>query len=445
MKILIITTGSGDSFYCGNCLRDNTYARALLAQKHEVILMPLYLPVQEVSPAESGSGTPKRPPLFFGAIAFFVSQQWFRNQGLPGWLERWLNRPFFLRLAARMAGSTRVKGLEEHTLSMIEGGNSAFRKEAEKLIDWIETENPEVIHLSNTLIIGLAPLLKKRVNIPVVCSLQDEDSWIDLMEEPYRSRAWQGIVNQRRYLDGLVTPSTFYKEKMMTRLPALAPISVIPTGWTGKPLFRPTPEAPLPPAFQSGVKALNPPVIGFLSRMNEANGLDILAEAFVLLKKKNRLPSLRLHVAGGSTRDDARFMKRVHKLLAPYAQFVSIDEGEFLRTDKTQFLMNVSVLAVPLRFEEAFGLYLAEGFATGTPALMPDTGSSAEVIGKAGRVYLPNTPEKLASELEQLLSNKPEFHTMQTEALTATATRFGAEAMAKALEQFYRESAEKRE
>lgn len=440
MKILIITTGSGDSFYCGNCLRDNTYARALLAQKHDVTLMPLYLPVQEVAPAGK-----KKPPIFFGAVSFFVSQQWFRNKGIPGWLERWLNGPFFLRLASKMAGSTRVKGLEEHTLSMIEGNNSAFRKEAEKLIDWIETDKPEVIHLSNTLIIGLAPLLKKRLNIPVVCSLQDEDTWIDLMEEPFRSRAWQGIVNQRRYLDGLVSPSTFYKEKMEARLPGLSPIKVVHTGWTGKPLFTPTPEISLPPDFQKGAKALNPPVIGFLSRMNQANGLDILAEAFVLLKKSNRLPNLRLHVAGGSTHDDAGFMKHVHTLLAPYAQSVSIEEGDFLQTDKREFLMHISVLSVPLRFEEAFGLYLCEGFATGTPALMPDSGSSREVIGKAGRVYLPNTPEKLASELERLLSSEPDFKQMQTEALTAAVSRFGAEAMARELELFYRESAAKRE
>ena len=443
MKILIITTGSGDSFYCGNCLRDNTYARALLAQKHDVTLMPLYLPVQEVSTDNSRPEQSKQSPIFFGAVSFFVSQQWFRNRGLPAWLENWLNRPVFLRLAARMAGSTRVKGLEEHTLSMIEGRNGSFLLEAEKLIEWIETDLPEVIHLSNTLIIGLAPLLKKRLKVPVVCSLQDEDTWIDLMEEPYRSRAWQGILHNCRYVDGLVTPSHFYKQKMEAKLPGIGPISVVPTGWAEKPLFTATPDGNLPTLFQSGAKALDPPVIGFLSRMNELNGLDILAEAFVLLKQKGTLPQLRLHVAGGSTHDDAAFMKRVRKILAPYAHSVSIEEHDFLHTDKAKFLLNISVLSVPLRFEEAFGLYLCEGFAAGAPAVQPDSGSAPEIVGRAGVVYSPNTPQQLASELEALLTAKERFRAMQAEALAVTENHFGTLAMAGALERFYRESIEK--
>ena len=42
MKILFIIPGSGDSFYCGNCFRDNLLANALRKAGHEVIIMPLY-------------------------------------------------------------------------------------------------------------------------------------------------------------------------------------------------------------------------------------------------------------------------------------------------------------------------------------------------------------------------------------------------------------------
>lgn len=41
MKILFIVPGSGDSFYCGNCFRDNLQASALRKAGHEVIVMPL--------------------------------------------------------------------------------------------------------------------------------------------------------------------------------------------------------------------------------------------------------------------------------------------------------------------------------------------------------------------------------------------------------------------
>lgn len=35
--------------------------------------------------------------------------------------------------------------------------------------------------------------------------------------------------------------------------------------------------------------------------MNEENGLDLLAEAFVKLKKKDTVPNLRLRIGGGYT------------------------------------------------------------------------------------------------------------------------------------------------
>ena len=51
MKILFIVPGSGDSFYCGNCFRDNLQASALRKAGHEVIVMPLYLPLRHLVPS----------------------------------------------------------------------------------------------------------------------------------------------------------------------------------------------------------------------------------------------------------------------------------------------------------------------------------------------------------------------------------------------------------
>ena len=49
MKILFILPGAGDSFYCGNCFRDNLQAMALRKAGHEVVIMPLYLPLKQTS------------------------------------------------------------------------------------------------------------------------------------------------------------------------------------------------------------------------------------------------------------------------------------------------------------------------------------------------------------------------------------------------------------
>ena len=43
MKILAITAGAAN-MYCGSCLRDNALAAELIAEGHDVILLPLYTP-----------------------------------------------------------------------------------------------------------------------------------------------------------------------------------------------------------------------------------------------------------------------------------------------------------------------------------------------------------------------------------------------------------------
>ena len=54
--------------------------------------------------------------------------------------------------------------------------------------------------------------LKKRIDVKVVCSLLNEDDWIDDMAEPFRSRAWEMIAREAGYVDIFVTPSNYYKE-----------------------------------------------------------------------------------------------------------------------------------------------------------------------------------------------------------------------------------------
>ncbi|MCK5114935.1 MAG: hypothetical protein KAR11_09265 [Phycisphaerae bacterium] len=46
MKIIQLTPGSGDNFYCENCLRDNFIVKALRQLGHDAVLVPLYLPPQ---------------------------------------------------------------------------------------------------------------------------------------------------------------------------------------------------------------------------------------------------------------------------------------------------------------------------------------------------------------------------------------------------------------
>ena len=45
MRILAITAGAAN-MYCGSCLTDNALAAELMAQGHDVTLVPLYTPTR---------------------------------------------------------------------------------------------------------------------------------------------------------------------------------------------------------------------------------------------------------------------------------------------------------------------------------------------------------------------------------------------------------------
>ena len=77
-----------------------------------------------------------------------------------------------------------------------------------------------------------------------------------------------------------------------------------------------------------------------------------------------------------------KLVKQVKRTLKPYADDVVI-EDTYDMDEHAGFYRKITVLSVPLRFQEGVGLYLCEAFAAGRPAVEPNTGSFAEIVGMA--------------------------------------------------------------
>ena len=418
MKILFIIPGSGDSFYCGNCFRDNLQASALRKAGHTVIIMPLYLPLKHKSFQADA-------PLFFPATTFYTAQKFFSKRKMPKWLERFTASDAMLNIASSMSGTTSAQGTEAMTLSMINGEDAVFQEQVAQLIQWIkEQEKPDIIHLSSSLLLGIARMIRLQLDIPIICSVQDEEVWIDSMNAKDASAAWQGIIENSRYIDRFITTSEFYKEFIRQRLPQLTEIDVIYPGVdrqkyasTGYP---------------------QDPVIGFFYRMNRANGLDILANAFIKLKERGTIKNLRLKIAGGYTGKDKPFLKEIKRRLSPYKEAVEIVDDYSLE-DHAGFYNSISVLSVPITFEEGVGLYLCEAFAAGRPAVEPATGSFPEIVGEAGILYKPNSSDALADALEKLLTDKELYIRYAEKAADLSASRYNELVMAENLLALYKQ------
>ena len=192
MRIIQITPGSGDNFYCENCLRDNLIVRTLRQLGHDAVLVPLYLP-----PQLEDTGKDNPTPIFFGGINVYLQQKLGLFCKTPRWLDKLFDSRGLLRMVAKKAGMTNAKDLGETTISMLRGEEGRQVKELERLVDWLAKEaKPDVVCLSNALLAGLARRIKEQLRAPVVCLLQDEDGFLDGLGEAYSLEAWR-ILRER--------------------------------------------------------------------------------------------------------------------------------------------------------------------------------------------------------------------------------------------------------
>lgn len=391
MNIIQIIPGSGGSFYCGNCLRDSKYFDALRNQGHQVVKIPMYLPLfadeHDISDI----------PVFYGAISTYLKQVYPIFRKAPKWVDKLLNSKPMMKLAASMAGSTRAKGLEEMTISMLLGEEGEQKEELDKMVNWIgEHCNPDIIHISNALLLGLAKKLKEKTGVPVVCSLQDENVWVDAMHPEFQQKIWDLMHTRADDVDALVAVSNYFYEVMKERMNL--PAEKVHTFYLGVDTedYRPLP-----------IKE-KPRNVGYISRMCHENGFDIVVDAFIELKKRPGFDDVKLIATGGSTGDDNKFIKEQKRKikennLTGYFEILPEYENEA----QHEFYKQVVVVSVPVRIGEAFGMYLLESMASAVPVVQPALGAFPEIVETAGGglIYMPNTPETLAGKWMELLNN----------------------------------------
>ena len=391
MKIVQITPSAGDSYYCENCLRDIALVKAMRKSGHDVLMVPLYLPL----PIDE-NGSACKTPIFFGGINVYLQQKSALFRRTPRWFDRLLDSPRLLRWVGRKAGMTSAKDLGRMTTSMLRGEQGRQIKELDRLVEWLNAQDnkPDVVYLSNVMLVGLARGIKQRLDVPVVCLLQDEDAFLDGLSSPYSEQAWQILTERANDVDAFIAVSKYYADVMRQRLQLTSErVYVAYTGISldGYELRQSEPEIP---------------TIGYLSRMCPDKGLDTLVDAFIRLKKNDKLKNARLRITGGKRVDDEIFLNRIREQLRSCGL---IDDVEFLPdfnyNSKLAFLRTLSVLSVPEKQPVAYGLYVLEALAGGVPVVQPASGVFPELLEMTGGGVLcePNNAAALASAMEPLL------------------------------------------
>ena len=425
MKIVYLITGSGGSFYCGNCYRDMIYLRAIRkVPGTKASAIPLYLPPDD---STVDSGLDKN--VFFGAISMYLREKVPFLKNMPVFMDKLVDSRPMLKMAARRAGTTNPEGLEDMTLNMIKGENAFPDTELQRLIDYMTRDGkPDIIHLSNALIIGLARQIKRKINVKIVCSLLNEDDWIDEMNETYQSGAWNLIAKEAKNVDAFLTPSLYYKNLFISKtgIPGNN-FHVIPLGFD-------------PGELTTIEKKDNWPAIGYFSRINSQNGIDKIVDAFIELKKDDKLPGLTLHISGGYTGDDRPFVaEQIRKIKSKGLKDAVRFYPEFQGNSKNEFFGNIDLLSVPVRKHDGYGLYILEANSAGVPVVQPATGAFPEIIERTGGgiTYSPDNVTKLSEALLKLLKNKEQLSLLGETGKMKVIAEFSLEKMSEGLSKVY--------
>ena len=215
MRIIQLSPGSGDDLNCENCLRDADVVREMRKLGQDVLMVPMYLPLQADKIEQLTNA-----PIFFGGINVYLQQKLSLFRKTPRWLDKFFDSKRLLEAVGKKADMTSPRDLGETTVSMLEGMNGKQVKELERLVKWLgEAENrADVLVLSNLLLAGLAGPLKEKLNLPVICLLKGEDGFLDDLPESYSKQAWQLASKCAGDIDVFIAASSEYADVIATRL-----------------------------------------------------------------------------------------------------------------------------------------------------------------------------------------------------------------------------------
>lgn len=391
--VVAYLTAGGAGMFCGSCMRDNSLVAALADLDCEPLLIPLYTPVRT---DETNVAVDR---VFFGGVNVYLQQKLGFFRWLPRFLDGWLSSPWLLNRIASRSIDVDAKSLGDLTLSMVRGEHGLQKKEIARLVDWLKAEvHPDLIVLSNVLIAGCVPMMKRELGVPILATLQGDDVFWESLPDSHREATMTEVRRLCREIDGFVTFSDYYARFMGDQLDvSRSKFHLTPLGMT------PAPQG------DADSDASHPPRIGYFARITPAKGFDRAVDAWIALRQRPNAPPVQLHAGGYLGNSDRAFFNRqVDRIKAAglerdFRYIGSPSERE----EKFAFLRTLDVLSVPTAYREPKGLYVLEALSCGVPVVQPDHGAFSEMVPASGGGILvpPGDADALADAWLKLLAD----------------------------------------
>ncbi len=387
MHIVFITAG-GAGMFCGSCMHDNTWARALQSAGAEVSLLPTYTPIR-VDEADASDRQ-----VYLGGVNVYLDSASSLWRKIPRGMKRLLDARWLIRLATKFSVSNNAGDLGDLALDMLAGPDGPHRDSFTELAKHVAALKPDAVIFSNALLSGALPALRKVYAGPLACVLQGDDLFLDMLPDKYRDQAVAAMSRNAAEFDRFFTHTRFYRDYISRYLSLDADrFELIPLGID----FAPHTGRPRPIEHQAGT-------VGYFARIAPEKGLHHLVDAMCLLQE--RLPDVKLRVGGYLGSAYRKYFREASRAAALGTNFEYVGSPATV-DEKAAFYQSIDVLSVPTEFLEPKGLYVLEALANGVPVVQPRHGSFPEIIEKTGGGLLvePKNAEALANGLFELLTD----------------------------------------
>lgn len=392
LRVVSITAG-GAGMFCGSCMRDNALAAAARRLGVDIFLVPTFTPIRTDEEDVSNSR------IGLGGVNVYLEQRWPGLGRLPAFLRRLLNHPRLLGAISKRALQTRRDDDGAVAISLLRGLRGRQRASTRDLIEQLAaTLRPDVVNVTNLLIAGFVPDLKRRLDVPVVATLQGDDIFLDTLSAADRRTALVEMRRVARHIDAFVTFSQDYRHRMadLFEIP-IERIHLIPLGLAS------------PSSFFDGSRVAagaGPPTLGYLARLCPAKGFHHLVDAFLDLRRRPQTAETRLLFGGWLGAVDDAFLERQMQKIRHAGAMGAVTHLDLPdRPSKIRLLEQLDVFSVPTVYREPKGLFVLEALAAGVPVVQPFHGAFPELLESTGGGLLvpAGDPVALADALHELL------------------------------------------
>ncbi len=421
MHVALITAG-GAGMFCGSCMHDNTWARALRAEGVNVSLLPTYTPIRVDEEDVSAHR------VFLGGLNVYLDYRFPVWRKLPRGLTRWLDAPWLISLASRLSERNDARKLGPLTISLLEGERGPAQREIREMADFVaQTLRPDVICFSNALLVGALRTLRDEFAGKIFCTLQGDDIFLEALPEPYRSEALQRIAERAQQFDGFLVHSRYYQEFMSSYLRQPVerfrriPLGIELEGCDGQPAADKNPQF----------------TIGYFARVCPEKGVHQLIRAFEMVAREEA--SARLVIGGYLAARDRRWFQKLVREVRSLGERVVYVGSPDSRSEKLALMRSFDVLCVPTVYREPKGLYVLEALANGVPVVVPAHGAFPELIEATGGGLLvpPGDCVGLAHALLQLARDPDRRVELARTGRATVHSRFDARIMARATKDIF--------